>query len=202
MKLVNNKMLAQEDECALPRDAAAQDEMGQSRNTLFSEFRPLVNRLIWKYGNNPEIRKDLEGEIFCIFCDLLDAYDPQRGVPLRAYLVHQLTTSTFTFARREWRYEQREVSVELHEESAIELNPTDQWDDKILMDKVRQLLPGAIAQLPLRQRQVLIWRYYEHKEFHEIAALLSVETSTPRSLLRHAMNSLRRYFDKENLTLS
>lgn len=202
MKPVNKTMLATEEDGSLQHGAATGESTGVCRNTLFSEFRPLVNRLIWKYGNNPEIRKDLEGEIFCIFCELLDAYDPQRGVPLRAYLVHQLTTSTFTFARREWRYEQREVSVELHEESAIELNPTDQWDDKILMDRVRHLLPGAIAQLPLRQRQVLIWRYYEHKEFHEIAALLNVETSTPRSLLRHAMNSLRRYFDKENLALS
>jgi RNA polymerase sigma factor (sigma-70 family) len=178
---------------------AVKEGIDLPRDVLFAEFNPLVQRLIWKYGNTPEMRKDLEGEIFCIFCDLLDVYDPQRGVPLRAYLVHQLTTSTFTVARRYWRYEQREICMELREESAIEPDPSGCWDDNILMDKVRHLLPEAIAQLPSRQRQVLIWRYYEHKEFNEIAEILNIEASTTRSLLRHAMNTLRRYFENRDL---
>ncbi len=172
------------------------------RDALYGEFRPLVLRLIRKYGDNTELRKDLEGDIFCLFNDLLDAFDPARGVPLKAYLVHQLTTSVYTLARRQWRQEKREVSVELREETTQERDPSRQWDEAIMLEKVREMLPLAIARLPLRQRQVLIWRYYEHWSFEQIAESLGgVQVATARSLLRHGMNSLRRSFEKANVTV-
>jgi RNA polymerase sigma factor (sigma-70 family) len=181
----------------------------EERDALFASFRPLVQRLIRKYGDNAEMRKDLEGEIFCLFSGLLEAYDPARGVPLHGYLVHQLTCSVYTFVRRRWRQEGREVSLEMREEagSAIAapqatIDPTDEWDEAMAMEQVRKMLPTAIAQLPLRQRQVVVWRYFEHRSFEEIAeALGGVQVATTRSLLRHGMNSLRRAFEKASLSL-
>src|ERR1051325_606153 len=55
------------------------------REELFAELKPLVRRLIQRFGEDPEMRRDLEGEIYYRFCVLLDAYDPSRGVPLRPY---------------------------------------------------------------------------------------------------------------------
>src|ERR1051326_1263849 len=55
------------------------------REALYPEFTPLVRRLLRQYGQDAELRKDLEGEIYCRFCALLDAFDPERGVPLRPY---------------------------------------------------------------------------------------------------------------------
>src|SRR5437764_237732 len=56
-------------------------------DSLFAEFQPLVQRLIRQYGDEPELREDLIGEIYCRFCALVHAYDPSRGIPLRPYLV-------------------------------------------------------------------------------------------------------------------
>lgn len=172
------------------------------RDALYGEFRPLVQRLIRKYGDDAEQRKDLEGDIFCLFSSLLEAFDPARGVPLKAYLVHQLTTSVYTLARRNWRQEKREVSLELREDTTQGQDPSKQWDDAMAMQKVREMLPAALAQLPVRQRQVVIWRYYEHRSFEEIAeALGGVQVATTRSLLRHGMNSLRRSFEKAKMSV-
>src|SRR5262245_39584833 len=73
------------------------------REELFGELQPLVRRLIQRFGEDPEMRRDLEGEIYYRFCMLLDAYDPARGVPLRPYLIRQLSASVYTYARQGWR---------------------------------------------------------------------------------------------------
>ena len=169
------------------------------REALYAEFLPLVHQLIRKYGGTYEMRKDLEGEIYYRFCMLLTAYDPSRGVPLKPYLVYQLKTSVYTFARREWRQNKREVFFEAREEVPPFFDPSAEWDDEIALQQVRNLLPGAIAGLPLRQRQVVVWRYFEHRSFEEIAELMNIKVATTRSILRHGLNNLRvRLADKES----
>jgi RNA polymerase sigma factor (sigma-70 family) len=176
------------------------------REKLYGSFRPLVQRLIRRYGSDPELRQDLEGEIYCRFCALLAAYDPLRGVPLRPYLVRQLTASVHTYARGHWRRQRREVRLEedagVSEPAGYPLgvaDPGDQWDHELMMQQVREKLPEAIARLPLRQRQVVIWRYYEFRPFEEIAEMLDVRPATARSLLRHGLNHLRRLITQTDL---
>lgn len=169
---------------------------GLSRETLYEEFQPLVRRLLRQYGDTPEQRQDLAGEIYYRFCALLEAYDPFRGIPLRPYLVRQLTASVYTYARHGWRRRTREVSLELGEgmfEPAHKEDPSRDWDDKIAMEQVLKGLPDAIAKLPKRQKQVLIWRYYDQKSFEDIAAVLDIQVATARSLLRHSLNNLRKW---------
>src|SRR5688572_27793159 len=122
------------------------------RETLYQEFQPLVRRLIRQYGDCPEVRQDLAGEIYYRFCALLDAYDPARGVPLRPYLVRQLSASVYTYARHGWIRQRREVSYEGAPDScaASRVDPTRDWDDKLAMEQVLKSLPDAIAGLPKR----------------------------------------------------
>jgi len=150
--------------------------------------------LIRQYGENAEIRNDLEGEIYYRFCVLLKAFDPSRGVPLRPYLVRQLSASIYTYARHHWRNQHREVSLELFTSDSgprQSIDPTPEWDDAIDLQQFKGSLPAAIAKLSERQRSVVIWRYYEDRSFEEIAGRLGVQTSTARSLLRHALTHLR-----------
>jgi RNA polymerase sigma factor (sigma-70 family) len=187
-----------------PRSRAADPpyETTAEREALFIEFQPLVRRLIRQYGEDPELRQDLSGEIYCRFCGLLDAYDPTRGIPLRAYLVRTLTASVYTFSRSQWRRQHREISIETTTgdlEPGEANDPSGQWDRDLMTKEVLKALPAAIAQLPLRQRQVVIWRYYESRSFEEIAELLKVRPATARSLLRHGLNNLRRQVAKSEL---
>lgn len=173
------------------------------RETLFGEFQPLMRRLIRQYGSNPELREDLRGEIYCRFCALLDAYDPGRGVPLKPYLVRQLTASAYTFARHQWRRQQREVNLEIEaadaHHAAHALDPSQQWDDTLLIQRIQSGLGDALCLLSLRQRQVVIWRYYEARSFEEIAERLDIKVATARSILRHALLNLRRHLIQSNL---
>lgn len=170
-------------------------ETVEQRAALFAEFQPLVRRLIRQYGEDPELRQDLAGEIYYRFCTLLDAYDAERGIPLRAYLVRTLTASVYTFSRSQWRRQHREISLEATEgaiEPSDQTDPSGQWDRELMTREVLKALPAAIAKLPQRQRQVVIWRYYESRSFEDIAELLKVRPATARSLLRHGLNNLRK----------
>jgi RNA polymerase sigma factor (sigma-70 family) len=163
-----------------------------ARDDLYAELGPLVRRLLRQYGQDPQLRHDLPGEIFCRFCALLDAFDPTRGIPLRPYLLRQLQAATYTYARKQWRRQRREVALEGADPPAgVIPDPTRQWDEALAVAQVRSALPGAIEGLPARQRQVLLWRYYQGRSFEEIAQLLAIQPATARSLLRHALNNLR-----------
>jgi DNA-directed RNA polymerase specialized sigma24 family protein len=45
----------------------------------------------------------------------------------------------------------------------------------------------------MRQRKIVIWRYYEERSFEEIASILQIQPATARSLLRHGLNNLRKH---------
>ncbi len=170
-------------------------EVKFDRESLYAEFRPLVRRLVRQYGDTPELRQELTGEIYWRFCALLDAYDPGRGIPLRPYLVRQLTASIYSYARTGWNLRKREVSLETGI-ARFERDLTDdscrEWDDKLVIDQTAKALPAAISRLSPRQRKVVIWRYMEQRSFAEIAGLLNVQESTARSLLRHGLMTLRK----------
>ncbi len=166
------------------------------RDALYTEFAPLVRRLTRQYGQDAEMREDLAGEIYCRFCVLLDAYDPARGVPLRPYIVRQLFLATYTYARQQWQLKKREAAWEL-EESRVErkaaFDPTLDWIASLAQEQASTLLPVALQNLPPRQRNVVIWRYYEERSFEEIGALLAVQPSTARSLLRHGLKNMLKF---------
>jgi RNA polymerase sigma factor (sigma-70 family) len=185
------------------RTLSYRDQVFLSRDELYAEFQPLVRRLIRQYGaDSADFREDLAGEIYYRFCRLLEAYDPERGVPLRPYLVRQLTASVYTFARHQWRQKRREVYLDTGE-GALEVGPTTDptagWNHDLATEHVMKSLPEGIAKLPQRQRQVLIWRYYEQRGFEEIAEMLEIQQATARSMLRHALNNLRKWIATSNL---
>jgi RNA polymerase sigma factor (sigma-70 family) len=183
--------------------AAAAIVSDMDRDALFAEFAPLVRRLIRQYaGEDPEMREDMRGEIYYRFCLLLDEFDPARGVPLRPYLVRKLSAAAYTFARHHWRRDRRELSMEFGEEMGDQgpsIDPTASWDHALAMEKVLNVLPEGITQLPRRQRQVVVWRYYEQRSFEEISERLEIRVATARSILRHGLNNLRRWIQREKL---
>ena len=163
---------------------------------LYPEFAPLVSRLVRQYGDDPQMREDLVGEIYFRFAAFVAAYDPERGIPLRAYLVDQLTLSVFNWARARRRDRGREASI--HAQSAAfatshAVDPTSDWDHALATERIAAALPAAIEALPGRQRCVLIWRYYEQRSFEDIAGIMGIQSATARSLLRNALNNLRRW---------
>ena len=207
LRLVRTPASAEAQACSdtlLVRAATApvsSDDASTDRDRLYTEFAPLVRRLIRQYGQDAEMREDLGGEIYCRFCNLLGAFDPTRGIPLRPYMVRQLSMATYTYARHQWRTRKREAAwetEEFHVEQKAAFAPTLDWLAALALDQAASLLPAALAKLPARQRNVIIWRYYEERSFEEIGGLLAILPTTARSLLRHGLNNLRKNIGSTN----
>jgi RNA polymerase sigma factor (sigma-70 family) len=164
------------------------------RDSLYAAFAPLVGRLRRQYGPDSRMHQDLADEIYSRFCALLDAYDPERGIPLRPHLIRQLTVATYAYARQHWRRQKRDADLATEEGSHAPgplVDPTASWLSALAQEQVAATLPQMIARLPERQRKVMIWRYYEERSFEEIAELLEIKPAAARSLLRLGLNHLR-----------
>lgn len=180
------------------------DVAGIDREWLYSQFAPLVRRLIIQYGTCPHLRDELVGEIYYRFCALLKAYDPDRGVPLRPYLVRQLSASVYTYVRSYRHGAARELPFEPSLEEVhrdLRADPTKEWDHTMALESIQEIIPKALSHLSERQQKVMLWRYYHDCSFEEIAQRLGIQTSTARSLLRHGLNNMRKWFITQEMSL-
>ncbi len=162
----------------------------QEREALYAELKPLILGLIRRYARDPEMQRDLQGEIYCHFHRLLEVYEPKRRIPLRAYLIRQLTVSVYSTCRVEWRYQARHVLLEGHEKH-LAYSPTQEWDETLYLTSLCARLPQALEALTERQYRVVVWRYYHALSYDEISIRLNIKPATARSLLRHSLNRLR-----------
>ena len=173
------------------------------RDALYADFCPLIRKLIRRYGDSPELREDLEGEIFYRFCGLLDAYDPGRGVPLRPYLVRKLIAAVYTYARSHWRRQRQELLLELDSSDFDVIgmeDPTPAGQRHLIREEIHEALARIMHRLPPRQRRVILYRYYEDCSYEEIAERMSITVATARSLARHGVNGLRRHLASMGVT--
>jgi len=164
------------------------------RESYYQRFQPLIRGLIKRYGTETDIREELIGELYCRYNALLDKFDESRGVPLSAYIIRNLSTAAYTFARSRWRRGRRETDSEAAIIAAVD--PAQGPQEVVLgSDRVDPdflaALPAALGNLPPRQREVVNLRYFDGWSFEEIGYALSIKPATCRSLLRHALNNLR-----------
>lgn len=163
------------------------------RESLFDEFRPLVNRLIGQYGATMDGRQELEGEIYCLFFRLLQEFDPRRGVPFKAYVIRNLPTQVYSRMRSRWRRESREFTMEPEQEDSVpdDRDPYSEINIGLSGEQVRAQIRHAIELLPERQRTIVEARYLQGREFEDIAEELGLRPSSVRSLLRTGLNTIR-----------
>ena len=68
------------------------------------------------------------------------------------------------------------------------------WPEQL---NLRASLMQAMGHLTERQAAVVYLRYFQEREFEDIAAILNVKASTARSLLRHGLRHLREILHSE-----
>ena len=91
--------------------------------------------------------------------------------------------------RTAWRRRRPTAALELldHEPSRTHASPA---EDALLADEERQLVIRAIRDLPERQREVLVLRFYLDAPDAEIARLMGIGESTVRSTAHRALRAL------------
>lgn len=79
---------------------------------------------------------------------------------------------------------------------------TDNVEDIIIKEQIRQDVRSLIDELPQEQKEVILLRHYGGLSFKEIAEQTDVSINTALGRMRYALINLRKLISEKNLNLS
>lgn len=136
---------------------------------------------VCSYVRDEEVARDIVHDVFVVVWSNRFHVDASR--PLVPYL--------FTLARNyslDWiRHRQVELKNEMAIARSLEEIPEDMEEYEISLNRLRE----KVAQLPDKQREVLLKCFMEGKMYHEIAEELSISQNTVKTHLQRALKFLR-----------
>ncbi|WP_285399658.1 sigma-70 family RNA polymerase sigma factor [Lysinibacillus sp. fls2-241-R2A-57] len=139
-------------------------------------------RLAFYYVKDLQSAEDIVQDVFIKFYDNQQNYE-ERG-ELRAYLSRLVINKSKDYLRS-WTYRKIQVQQKIFAKKAIMKR------DMLVQQDEQTLIENAILALPLKQREVLIYFYFEEMPVIEIAELLSIPESTVKTRLRRGRELLK-----------
>ena len=139
-------------------------------------------RLAFYYVKDLQSAEDIVQDVFIKFYDNQQNYE-ERG-ELRAYLSRLVINKSKDYLRS-WTYRKIQVQQKIFAKQAVMKR------DMLVQQDEQTLIENAILALPLKQREVLIYFYFEEMPVIEIAELLSIPESTVKTRLRRGRELLK-----------
>lgn len=139
-------------------------------------------RLAFYYVKDLQSAEDIVQDVFIKFYDNQQNYE-ERG-ELRAYLSRLVINKSKDYLRS-WTYRKIQVQQKIFAKQTITKR------DMLVQQDEQTLVENAILALPLKQREVLIYFYFEEMPVINIAELLCIPESTVKTRLRRGRELLR-----------
>lgn len=146
---------------------------------LYTE--PLI-RLAYYYVKDPQAAEDIVQEVFIKMYHAQSNYE-ERG-ELKAFL-YKMTANKSKDYLKSWSYKR----VQLQHKIST-LGSKTELDELVRKDE-QTLIGEAILELPLKQREVLIYYYFNEMTISDIASILSTPESTIKTRLRRGKELLK-----------
>jgi RNA polymerase sigma factor (sigma-70 family) len=94
----------------------------------------------------------------------------------------------------------REMRREVRERTAVELRDRQQDGDSVWRNLI-PVLNEVLGELPVRDRDALLLRYYERKKLGELALILGLGERAAQKRVQRALDRLRRRFQHRGITV-
>ena len=151
------------------------------KELMFQYTDPLI-RLAYYYVKDLQAAEDIVQEVFIKFYHNQKNYE-ERG-DLKAFLT-KMTINKSKDYLKSWAYRKVQLQDKL-------FTPTSKRNTDELVRKDEQAVIGeAILELPLKQREVLIYFYFNEMTIAEVAHILSIPEGTVKTRLRRSKELLR-----------
>jgi RNA polymerase sigma-70 factor (ECF subfamily) len=148
-------------------------------------FGQLYNFAQW-LTHDPSEAEDLVQETYAKALKGFASFQP--GTNFRAW-IYRILRNTFLTSRTGLK---AAATVPLDEEDSVEIPSSGGTPESLFIDHAQeQLLQGAMEELPLRHREILLLCEVEEMSYQEIAETLSIPIGTVMSRLSRARKALR-----------
>ncbi|MBQ7570740.1 MAG: sigma-70 family RNA polymerase sigma factor [Bacteroidaceae bacterium] len=167
----------------------------QDDNTRVAAFTTLVDTykeaLYWQIRRMVLSHDDADDVLQNTFIKAWTGLDSFRGdSKLSTWLYRIATNETLNFLER-----QRRPAVSLdEEESHVAL--TLQSDPYFDGDETQAQLQEAIGQLPAKQRQVFVMKYYDDMKYEDMSQVLETSVGALKASYHHAVKKICNFFDQ------
>lgn len=82
----------------------------------------------------------------------------------------------------------------------LDVKEEENREEAIVRSQEETQIRDLVQRLPEKQKEVLIYRHYAGLSFKEIAQLTNVSINTALGRMRYALNNLKRYIEKNQIT--
>ena len=142
--------------------------------------------------------QDILQEVFIKIYENLNDFDQNLKFSSWAYrITHNYAISYYRKNKKSMNDISLEDNEVLYEKLASELNLKEEIDEKLLKEKVKEIL----SELDPKYREVLILKYLEDKDYTEISNILRKPMGTIATLLNRAKAKFKEILKKNNVTL-
>ena len=159
---------------------------------LYEKYFDRIFNFIYRQTDDEELTADLCSQAFLSVLKNVARYD-FRGVPFSAWL-YKIASNEVN--KHYYKQKNRKVFSleEVRIRELIELSNDEMWDEELI-----QRLLHYLKQLPTDMLQVLELRFFEDKNFKEIAFILDITESGAKMRTYRALDRLKKNF---NLTIT
>ena len=159
----------------------------QAFGLLYKKYFNRIFNFIYRQTDDEQLTADLCSQTFLNALKNVEKYE-FRGVPVSAWFYKIATNELYTHYRKRKKtkvFSLEEVRIrELFEQA------NDGWDE----DMIKRLM-NYLKDLPTEMLHVLELRFFEEKDFKEIAFILDITESGAKMRTYRALDSLRKHFN-------
>lgn len=142
-----------------------------------------VLRYVSRHISNRQDAEDLTGDAFLYCYSHYDDYDPAKSsLSTWLYLIVNSRLKNF--------YRDRKETADISDLEPFLAAEEDDMGKAVYLQQLRTQLAAAIRQLPERQQQVVILRYFREKSYAEIAESVGITEGNARVMANRALARL------------
>jgi RNA polymerase sigma factor (sigma-70 family) len=180
------------DDMTLVQEYAAHNSE-EAFGTLVSRHVNLVHSAALRQVRDPHLAEEVTQTVFIILARKAGSLDAKTILPGWLYRTANYVSSAAL--KSEYRRERREQ--EAYMQAVIqETQPDSTWE------QLSPQLDGAMAQLREGDRDVLVLRFFQNKNFKEVGNALGVEERAAQKRVARALEKLRSIFAKRGVALT
>jgi len=178
------------DDMALLREYAAHNSE-EAFAALVGRHVGLVYSAALRQARDPHLAGEITQTVFIILARKAGSFDSKIILPSWLYRTANYVAGAALKIQR--RREQREQKACM--QAMIQEPQTDStWE------QLSPLLDGAMAQLRESDREILVLRFFQNKNFKDVGAALGMEETTARKRVERALEKLRGLFAKHGVS--